>query len=167
MQKIPLTQGKFAFVDDEDYERLVYWKWFAYQAPTGQWYARRNATSKDGKRCIVHMHRCVLGAHEFDPDVDHRDGDGLNNQKVNLRYTTRSGNAANISVRSDSKSGLKGVYWSKKANRWAAQITTNGKQIWLGYHDTADEAAVAFDRAAILHHGEFARTNFPLSRYDI
>lgn len=164
MKRIPLSQGKIAFVDDEDFVRLSWFQWFAYQSESGIWYARRNTDLGEPRKTVL-MHRAVFGITELDPDIDHRDGDGLNNQKVNLRLATRSGNAANIKVRKDSQSGLKGVYWAPRHKKYSAQITTGGKQIWLGYFKTAEEAARAFDRAAIKHHGEFARTNFPLEQY--
>ena len=164
MKKIALTQGKFALVDDEDYERLAWFQWYAYRSENGVWYARRNA-GPEGARKTISMHRAVLGLIELDPDVDHRDLDGLNNQKSNLRRTRQNGNSANINVRRDNKSGMKGVYWSARHNRWSAQITTKGKQRWLGYHKTREDAARAFDLAAIKYHGEFARTNFPREQY--
>ena len=159
MKTIPLTQGKIALVDDEDYERLAWFQWHAVKSKTGIWYARRQ-TEEGQPRKTVLMHRAVLGIVELDPDVDHRDGDGLNNQKTNLRRATHAGNASNIKVRRDSKSGLKGVYWSEKNRRWAAQIRTGGKQVWLGYFGSPEEAAHAYDHAAIKYHGDFARTNF-------
>ncbi len=167
MKKIPLTQGKFALVDDEDYERLVFFKWFAYKSKnsTKSWYARRNTELGNPNRKCISMHRAVLGISELDPEVDHRDCNGLNNQKHNLRYATRSGNAANMIMRRDNKSGFKGVYLAKRNQKWAANITTKGKQLWLGYFETAEEAARIFDKAALKYHGEFARTNFPKEDY--
>ena len=166
MKKIPLTQGKFALVDDEDYERLAWFPWHAFKSKTGVWYARRNAGEPETiPRKTVLLHRAVLGFVERDPDVDHRDGDGLNNQKSNLRMATKGGNTSNTKVRRDSKSGLKGVYWSDKDKRWCATIRKDGRSAWLGGFYSAHEAAEAYDIAAIEIHGEFARTNFPRERY--
>lgn len=167
MKKIPLTQGKFALVDDEDYERLSFFQWFAFKpknSETNLYYARRNTEFGEPRKC-VHMHRAVLGISELDMDIDHIDNNGLNNQKYNLRYTTQAGNSANIKMRRTNKSGFKGVCWSNKSKRWACSITTQGKQLWLGYYDTPEEAARVFDRAALKYHGEFARPNFPKEDY--
>lgn len=164
MKTILLTQGKVALVDDEDFSRLNYFQWFATESSNGRWYAHRN-TVGGSPRTIVPMHRAVLGAMPGDYDVDHIDRNGLNNQKDNLRYTTQAGNTANSVVRRDNKSGFKGVRWDKRNKRWAAQITVSRKSLWLGYYLTAEDAAKCYDHAAIKYHGNFARTNFPLTDY--
>jgi hypothetical protein len=91
--------------------------------------------------------------------VDHRDGDGLNNQRENLRLCTHSQNMQNRRLQRNNRSGYKGVYWIKAQGVWAARITVNRVPINLGRFDTAEQAARAYDEAALKYHGEFARLN--------
>ena len=157
-KEIPLTQGKFALVDDDMFEYLNQWKWFAYQGKYGKWYARRNEGKRPFRR-IIHMHRVVSNTSDG-METDHRDGDGLNNQRYNLRDSTHSQNIANITKRSDNTSGYKGVHWHKHRKKWASQIRVAGKKISLGYYDSAEEAARAYDRAALKYFGPYAVLNF-------
>lgn len=90
-------------------------------------------------------------------DIDHLNGDRLDNRIENLREASRSENCSNKLSRCDSKSGVKGVFWNKKLSKWQAQISKNGKQIYLGVFETMDEAKAAYRRAAAELHGPFAR----------
>jgi len=148
MKKIKLSQNKVTLVDDEDYEFLSKWRWYATKA--GRTYYARRTLYSDGKRRPLYMHRLILGS-RVGEEVDHKDGDGLNNQRSNLRSCTCSQNAAN-SVR-NSKTGYRGVckYW----NKW--RVIIGG--IHLGLYDTPKEAAKAYNEAAIEKYGEFARLN--------
>lgn len=160
MKKIPLTQGKFAVVDDEDYEKVSCWNWY-YVTGKG-WktgYAVRNEYSDGGQRQI-RMHRVILNVPEG-VEVDHRDLDGLNNRKRNLRVATRAQNNTNQGLRKDSKSGFKGVSWDQ-GGKWRARI--RGLQ-QIGMFDSPIEAARAYDSTARAVFGEFARTNFPPIRF--
>jgi len=150
MCEIPLTQGKVALVDDEDYAYLSQFKWQTRKAKNG-WYARRWTSAKLGKRCIVGMHTEVMRCAPSTL-VDHEDGDGLNNQRANLRFATTAQNALNQPARS--RSGYKGVRWAQDTGKWRAVIS-------LGSFATPEEAARVYDAAALIHHGEFARLNFP------
>lgn len=106
------------------------------------------------------MHREILGLMPEDPDVDHRDGEGLNNRRSNLRLVTNSQNNMNSQCRWGALSKYKGVSWHKRREKWQGRIKLNGKEIYLGYFDNEKKAARAYDEAAKKHFGEFARLNF-------
>lgn len=154
MKRIPLTKGKEALVDDEDYEFLMQWSWYY----TGG-YARRTETQAN-RRVSVFMHNVV--AHRADiqgPEVDHRDRDPLNNQRYNLRPATRCQQARNRGLRRDSKSRCIGVTWRARLNRWEARILYAGRYQYLGVFVTKEEAAKAYNDAARKHFGDFAVLN--------
>jgi hypothetical protein len=162
MRLIPLTQGKFAKVDDADYPRLATWSWFARQGESGIWYAAR--TEREGDyQGQVSMHREILGVSE-DVAVDHKDGDGLNNQRENLREATKTQNGQNRGKNRNSKSRYKGVSWATRESKWFAQIQIDGKKKWLGYCETELEVAQLYDSYASTKFGAFARLNFPLDK---
>lgn len=151
--EIPLTQGKVAIVDDEDVERvLASGKWGASRR-ADTWYACRDGPRP--RRLKVYMHRVVLGLGPDDPDVDHVDGDGLNNRRSNLRLATASQNLGNQRARAHS-SRFKGVYRNKQG-RWQTQISVEGVKRHLGTFDTEEEAGSVYDAAARSLFGEFAR----------
>ena len=102
------------------------------------------------------MHNMILGTPKG-LHTDHKDGDGLNNQRSNLRLATPSENGANRLVGSNNTSGYKGI--SQKDKKWGAQITKNQKIVYLGRFETKIEAAKAYNTAAKKYHGEFARLN--------
>jgi hypothetical protein len=107
------------------------------------------------------MHRHILGLSQGDPEVDHVNGDRLDNRRANLRFPpTRSEAMANQAKQQRlTSSRYKGVTWSKYAKRWSAQIKINRKMRYLGYFDTQEEAALAYNAAAIEVWGEFAHPN--------
>ena len=150
MKKIKLTQNKVALVDDEDYEFLNRWKWCVAKNRR-IYYAKRTTLYSDGKRRMLYMHRLILGS-RVGEEVDHKDGNGLNNQRSNLRLCTHSQNLANRAY--NNKSGYRGV--RKHGNKWEAKI---GSNTLLDSYDTPEEAAIAFNKAAIEKYGEFARLN--------
>jgi hypothetical protein len=152
MKRIKLTQGKYAIVDDDVYERLQKFRWYARQQPdTGKWYAAR---SEKGKR--VHMHRLIMNAPR-ELDVDHIKGDGLDNRMSNLRLVTT---AQNRDKYKNNTTGYKGVSQQRGRRKFRAQIYVYGKAIYLGWYDTPREAALAYDRAVRKYHGVFGCTNF-------
>lgn len=157
--EIELTQDKIATIDEDDLPIVVGIRWFAYQTH-GNWYARSNPRKPSGLSGLVHMHRLIANA----PDksfVDHEDGNGLNNRRSNLRIATNQQNTWNGRLRSTNTSGYRGVTYKKASQKWAAQISVEGKRVYLGLFNTPEEAALAFDRAARIHYGEWASLNFP------
>jgi hypothetical protein len=157
MKIIALSRGMEARVDDADYPSLARHKWSA--RPTGRhtktYYAYRIST--DG---TILMHRFIMGLGPHDKEkVDHRDNDGLNNQRDNLRVATNSQNGANRRPNRNAASRYKGVI--RRGNRWRARITIDQKQRIIGNFDTDELAARAYDEEARRLFGEFARTNFP------
>lgn len=150
---IPLTQGKFALVDAENYDFLAQWHW-SYKCG----YAFRNPKI-NGKYRTIHMHREIMGMPKI-KQIDHIDGNGLNNTKGNLRLVTNSQNQMNSKKRSKKASSeYKGVHFGKREQKWVAQIGFNGKRKCLGYFDSEFEAASAYNEAAVKLHGEYARLN--------
>jgi len=155
MKYIPLTQGKYALVDDEDYEVFIQWKWCYYQ----EGYAARKSDFIPRKTVL--MHRKIMQA-PTGMQVDHINGDKLDNRRANLRLCTSQQNTLNQPKRRmETSSQYKGVCRDKKTGRWRAMITVNGKQKSLGRFADEIDAAKAYDDAAIQHHGEFASINFP------
>lgn len=164
MRTIPLTKGYVTIVDDEDFGELSRHSWCAQEGANGVVYAYRASARSDhraGAPQRVLMHRQILGI-VSDPSVrvDHRNLDGLDNRRANLRPATHSQNLANVPKRRGS-SAYKGVYWNRKLGKWSAYIQVDGKSRYLGVFLDEDEAARARDRAASEAFGEFARLNFP------
>ena len=160
-RRIPLTKGKFAIVDPDDYYWLSRYKWFATKNGS-TFYAKRHTHKREhAKTTSVFMHRKIMDA----PDnllVDHINYNGLDNRKANLRLATRRQNSLHvIRTMNPGSSKYKGVSWHIHKNRWGAKITTDGKTIHLGYFKDEIEAAKAYDNAAKKYHREFAALNFP------
>jgi hypothetical protein len=145
---IPLNKGKSTLVDDEDYEMLVS---YCYG-----WYCSKNgyAVMARGK----YMHRLIMSDPQ-DGEIDHIDGDKLNNQKSNLRIVNRSQNNYNAKPRKNASSKFKGVVWIKTRSRWQANIQIDGRVKYLGMFTDEIEAAKAYNEAAIQHHSEYAKLN--------
>lgn len=159
MREIPLDKGMVALVDDADYALVSAYKWHALKC-CNVWYAFHTLPRVNGKKKTIRMHRLIMG---FPPNVvDHKDHDGLNNTRGNLRHATNAQNAENLRKRSDSKQPYKGIEWDKVNGNWVAYICPNGKKTALGRFHSAEAAARAYDAAAIQFFGEFAHLNFPL-----
>lgn len=156
MKEIAITHGQVAFVDDEDFDFLMQWKWRAFFYGNHFRATRREWIS--GKDTLFYMHREILQA-PVGSMVDHRDGNPLNNQRSNLRLCTNAENVRNSPKHKDNTSGYKGVSWHEKTQKWLAQIRYGDKRHYLGLFDSAVDAAFAYDIAAVEMHGEFARTN--------
>lgn len=158
MKHIQLGNNRgIALVDDEDYEELSSHKWYILQENHTA-YAVTNIKRND-KRTSLRMHRLIMGEPES-MDVDHEDGNGLNNQRYNLRICTSSQNKMN-QRKTRGSSQYKGVSLYKKTNQWRAMITKDGKFYFLGYRDSEIEAAKLYDDAALKYFGNFANLNFP------
>ena len=162
MKEIQLTQGKVTLVDDGDYEWLSQWKWYADKSSEKKTpVAIRTHKTSDGKRTSILMHRVIMNITNQEIQVDHIDGNKLNNQKNNLRVCDNRHNHFNMSLYKTNTSGFKGVYWHRKAGKWVAQIYRDKKHYYLGCFDFLLEAALAYDKAAIDLFGDFAKLNFP------
>jgi len=157
MKLIPLTKGYEAIVDDEDFEELSRHKWHAkVHGRPGAVYAARYF-HRNGKGITERMHRRIMQPARG-LDVDHVNGNGLDNRRSNLRVCTRSENCANSNGHSDRASRFKGVV-AVHGGVWRAKIEVNYRNIHLGRFATEEEAALAYNAAAVEHFGEFARLN--------
>ena len=143
--------GKYAIVDNEDFDRLNQYSWHLYKGV----YARTNVY-EDGKPVGIKMHRLVMKAKKGEY-LDHINGNGLDNRKSNLRFCTVSQNQCNRGPTRANSSGYKGVKFFGKS--WVATIKHKGKMIHLGYYKDKTEAAKAYNKVAKKYHGKFAKLN--------
>jgi hypothetical protein len=158
MGEIPLTQGKVTLVDDSDFEWLSRHKCYAMHCHAYKkdyWYAGAYIHGKQ-----VFIHRLIAGTAK-DMVTDHKNGDGLDNRRENLRTCTIAENTHNQNRQTMNKSSeFKGVYWYKPRKIWRAIIKIGMKRLYLGHYKVEEDAARAYDRAAVKYHGEFANLNF-------
>jgi len=153
MKEIQLTQGKFAIVDDDDFELLNQWKWHI----SASGYAARRIPKVNGKQAILFMHRILLGLSLNDGICgDHINGIRIDNRKCNLRIASKLENGKNVKKHKDNLSGYKGVYLNKDRNKWAAQICTNGKTEYLGLFESPELAYEEYCKESIKRHGDFS-----------
>lgn len=137
MTNIKLSKGKFALVDDSDYEWLNAWKWHIARGK----YAGRIIKQGDKSQC-VYMHRFIMDAPKG-LVVDHINGDPLDNRRTNLRVCTQSDNLSNQRLSRRNTSGYKGVYFDQFRNKWVAQTHKYGKHIFIGRYPTKEQAVKA------------------------
>lgn len=164
MKTVPLhgakAAGRVALVDDADYELVMQFRWFITERKrngrTHGPYAQTKAWL-DGQYRAVKMHRLITSW----PMVDHRDHDGLNNQRYNLRPTTSRRNQHNSRGRMSSTSRFKGVCWNSDRGQWMVQINIGGQNRYLGLFADEEEAARFYDTEARRTYGEHAYLNFP------
>lgn len=170
MKLIPLTQGQFAMVDDEDYEYLIQWKWQTRKGCNTFYAERAFWNGKNNSK--ISMHREIMKTPK-ELQVDHINHNGIDNQKNNLRNCTRSQNQMNTLP--SGKSKYKGVYWCENTikrilkngqekiykikPKWKAQIMISGKKTSLGYFENEIDAAKAYNEAAVKYHKEFSHLN--------
>jgi len=157
--RVPLTRGYAATVDSIDAD-LAALTWTALPSPNTV-YACRGIPLDNGKQTTIKLHRVILALKlgrdlSEGEQVDHIDGDGLNNTRDNLRLATSAQNSANRGKQSNNTSGFKGVSWNKPRGKWRAQIRVGGNQIHLGMFTSKDEAHAAYCEAAEEYFGEFA-----------
>lgn len=155
--EVPISKGYVALVDAADAARVLQHKWSAKEGRQTV-YARRTAKRPDGTWGHQSMHQFLTGY----ALTDHRNGNGLDNRRSNLREATAVENSQNCRKRPHNTSGFKGVTWHKNRRKWMAQIKPGDQSNrFLGYFLTAEEAARAYDTAARELHGEYATVNFP------
>ena len=155
-KEIQLTRGKIAIVDDDMYDYLMQWKWYAHSL-SGKFYSTR-CIRIGGKKITILMHRIIMNTKKG-LVVDHINGLTLDNRKVNLRICTHGENIRNQKLSISNKSGYKGVYFNKRDSNWRARIQLNNKEIHIGCYINIKDAARAYNEAAVKYHGEFANLN--------
>lgn len=152
MKEIVLTRGKIAIVDDEMYDKLNKHKWRVVRAHK-VFYAVREKPKERGR--TIWMHREVLNTPK-NMETDHIDGNGLNNQKNNLRICTHQQNAWNQGVKCSNTTGFKGVKFDIIRGKYFTEIRINGKKKFIGRFSSPIEASMAYNKMAIKIHGKFA-----------
>lgn len=161
---IPLSKGKFALVDETDFERVSKFNW----SIAAKRYAAYRALPENGAKNgpYVYLHRFIIGAQPGDT-VDHINHDELDNRKGNLRIASMSEQGRNKRRPNHNTSGKKGVWWDKKRLIWRAEIKMEpGKKLYLGAFASCDEAGLAYDEAATEFFSNFAFTNVDINRTD-
>ncbi len=157
MRTIQLTRSQITIVDDADYDQLVVHEWKAYRDHrTGKYYAGRRSQGR-----VITLASAVLGTPPAGLEIDHKNGDGLLNTRSNLRFATRTEQQRNRRKQKNNTSGFKGVDWFKKLHKWRAKIKVNRVQRLIGYYDSKEAAAKAYDNQALELFGDFAVLNFP------
>ena len=165
MKTVPLSgakaAGRVALVNDADYKLVSQYRWFVMERKiegqrtrgpyAGAWIRH------DGRRVLLLMHKLITGW----PLTDHKNHDGLDNRRRNLRNATKAQNNQNSRSRLGSSSQYKGVHWSTRQQRWRANIAHEGRVRSLGVFMSEEDAARAYDAAALQLYGEYAVLNFP------
>jgi hypothetical protein len=154
------ANGRVALVDDEDFPALSAYTWRAWmkRLPSGKIvgpYARRTVYMKEGRRGAQLMHTAITGW----PMVDHINHDGIDNRRENLRPATIAQNNHNQRPRMGHSSRYKGVTWNRQRSKWQAAIKVKGENRYLGMYISEEEAALAYNAAALEAYGEYAYVN--------
>lgn len=148
----------FVIVDEADVAKVGSVNWHAQVEPNGRIIYAVRSQKTNGKSKKVYLHRLIMAA-KPGQYVDHKDGNGLNCQRSNLRLCDQYQNGANSRLSRNNTSGYKGVSWEKVYRRWAAYIYSHRKKIVIGYFDNAIDAARAYNDKAVELFGEFAKLN--------
>ena len=156
MTEIPLTQGMVTVVDDEDFDYLNQWKWHVLRVEKLCYAVRSVRKGKGGSQIL--MHRQLLNVPKG-KETDHKDGDGLNNCRSNLRICNHQQNHYNLRNQVNTSSIYKGVHWDKDKHKWRASLKVEGKIKRLGRFKDEVQAALAYNWAALNYFGEYARLN--------
>jgi hypothetical protein len=151
--------GYEAIIDRADYPKVKPYTWYVHKGEHGNLYVRCNVRNPDGTSTTVHLHHLVMNA-KPGGQIDHKNNNGLDCRRENLRPAKDGQNQWNRRMPSSNSSGFKGVSFNKTARKFLASIRFNGR-IYLGLFPNAREAAIAYDTAARIYHGEFACVNFP------
>jgi len=149
------VHGKFeVLIDDEDLNIFNEYCWFI-KKDSQNFYCM----NVKGEEKTLYLHRIIMGITDTTLCIDHIDGNGLNNQKNNLRVCSNKENLRNRKIGKNNKSGFKGVCWRKCLKKWRACIKVNMKSKYLGHFDNILDAASAYNKAATMYFGEFAKLN--------
>jgi len=156
--EIPLGKsGLVALVDVDDYELVSRYTWSPLKGTRYPFLYARRAWTHNGRRAQQLMHTLIMGA----TGIDHRNHNGLDNRRANLRHATQAENTYNKRPHRGSTSRFKGVSFVRNTRSWVAQIMVNRRSIYLGTFTSEEEAACAYDEAARLAFGDYAYLNFP------
>lgn len=158
MKKILLTQGQIALVDDEDFDFINQWKWYYEKKNRNNTGYAIRTVKINGKRKRLYMHRVLLKAPDG-MEVDHKNMNGIDNRKENIRVCTCLENKRHYSVRRDNRTGIKGVSWDKRRQKYRVQISIKGKRLWLGTYNSLSDATTIYNEAARQYYKEFAYLN--------
>jgi hypothetical protein len=160
---VVLHDGQSAIVDEADRHVVSGVSWSAIRSGNKTYAAHVDRIN--GKSVTTYMHRLIKGAATGQP-VDHKNGDSLDNRRLNLRAATHAQNMQNVGITKANTSGYKGVNWNSAAGKWHARIRVSGKRFHLGLFETAEDAHAAYTAAALKYHGEFANTENRISRIE-
>lgn len=152
--EISLPCGRITLIDDEDAGALSGRRWYSDVRKTTVYVRGRTPGQSKGG---VYLHQIITDSEK----TDHKNGNGLDNRRSNLRACTQAQNCLNVGKKRAYKR-FKGVYFDSRRNKWWAQLYIGRCAFFGGYHDTEELAAKAYDALAIKHHGEFALLNYPL-----
>lgn len=151
---VTLSQGYIATIDATDAHLVDGFNWSVFVRP-GAVYAMRTDRTGPCSRA-VYMHRVIMG-NPSGVEIDHKDCDGLNNRRTNLREATRAQNLQNQRLTRKNRSGFKGVSLDQASGKWRARINADNNDRSLGYFDTPEAAHAAYTKASAIMHGDFGR----------